>query len=176
METSNSTPDSDKLTELRIAYRKRIAKLRRLLRERDAIEAAARNGTDSKPNPRLATLEHELSDTIESRNRLGREIDKLLGSEVSDSDDGGFATTKACDPVRSRTPYISVNSTYAGRLRFAPTADSSFSLPTLASAFSTVAPVADSSRMVDPIFPNVCLHLWTLIASILCTVCFCTLV
>ena len=112
METSNSTPDSDRLTELRIAYRKRIAKLRRLLRERDAIEAAARNGTDTKPNPRLATLEHELSDTIESRNRLGREIDKLLGSEVSDSDDGGFATTKACDPVRSRTPlHIPFNST-----------------------------------------------------------------
>jgi len=99
LETTDSNSSSDRLSNLRFTYRKRVSKLRRLLRERDAIEAAARDGTDTEPNPRLATLEHELSDTIESRNRLGREIDKLLGSELSEPDEDLVSTPKAVDPV-----------------------------------------------------------------------------
>lgn len=105
LETTDASSENDRLSSLRFSYRKRLAKIRRLLQERDSIEAAARNGTSVEPNPRLATLEHELNDTIESRNRIGREIDKLLGSELSEPDEECIPGPKTVDPVRSSVPH-----------------------------------------------------------------------
>jgi len=71
------------------------------LRERSALEAADGNRErPSKPSPQLAALERELSDVIESRNTLGSELDDLLGTGQSESDEDYIPNSKAANAVR----------------------------------------------------------------------------
>ena len=94
-------PPKERIQQLRTSLRKRTVQIRRLLRERGAIEAAAESDDGStKPAARLAAIERELSKIIESRNAIGRELEDLLGAGQPESDEDYVPAPKAAHAVR----------------------------------------------------------------------------
>lgn len=100
------------------------------MRERDVLESADRDRDGgSKPNPRLASVEREINDAIEARDLLGREIDSLVGSGLSDSDEDYISPAKASNTVSSLIPVDSTAClSLAGSLGSASTAGTIFIL------------------------------------------------
>ncbi|KAJ7206858.1 hypothetical protein GGX14DRAFT_637099 [Mycena pura] len=104
--TSAAEPSANaQIQQLNAALRKQTVQIRRLIRERDALEAGS-DSTSSKPPPRLASIERELRQIIEARNTIGRELEDLLSEGQPESDEDYIPPPKAANTMRSHYPKL----------------------------------------------------------------------